>query len=282
MSKDGSLGVKKSYLDELRDKAPSTTYNSHHNFLTKIDTCYQDTITKHSVFSPEDIQQVFFDSFEDAGYEDDTIACYASTFANLLAFDKSIHPNYTMEVLSRTELSEEVKLLHAAITEIKNFLEIRAYGTRTHVYVCLLTELPIRPSLVREIDSQDITNNYSEKFERDMALVNVPISRKFLVRKLGMVDACYHPISPETMDVIQTYCDHEREATNSNQDPLLTSCHGRVSQSSLRKNLRAMVNVAEQYYSVLNKSNDRNCAISKFIQINGGPPTPYDFRKLIW
>ncbi|WP_169732094.1 site-specific integrase [Halostagnicola larsenii] len=147
------------------------------------------------------------------------------------------------EDLLKDTLESDFKEYSERISTLVAYLRQYQFGTRVHVYVELILNTCSQPGCVRDLELEDINS--------DNGTVVISIPETHLVSKAGLVTQRVANISQETSEALEEFLAYERkEPTDISDSPLLTTSHGRVSESTLRREVKQASESAEEYPGV--------------------------------
>lgn len=256
------------YLQALRPRATSATYQSHQNCLTELSRWHRDNTDTPCDISLSTVINFLRDKQSDPTVSDATLEGYVGTTVNFITYNEGSPPNVVLDSI-RTDLEgyepvrvpEEVVI---AVSDLLEYLAAQRYGKRTHSYLEVLLSIDSLAATARGINVDDV--------DFDQQQIHVPVSTRWLVGRVGIVERCVYPLSSEACQVLETYVDSHRHYSELEPNPLFTSTQGRASQNILRRNVRAACQTAIAFHRQVGGNGYSD--LEKFM-------TKYDRRPLL-
>ncbi|WP_323173198.1 hypothetical protein [Natrialba sp. PRR66] len=251
-----------SYLSELSSSVPDSTFWSHQTAVIKLGEWVPESSFSEVWLEGHQLCRFIEDLTKNTTQDITTICGYINSLINLQSFIHQEDPTILKaRLLSRMRSSDVIgdseidKRIHGISTgaDIQNisdrisslvtYLRERQFGTRVHVYVELILDTCSQPGCVRDLELEDINS--------DNNTVVISIPETHLVSKAGLVTQRVTNISPETSEALEEFIAYERkEPTEISDSPLLTTSHGRASESTLRREVKQATESAEEYPGV--------------------------------
>ncbi|WP_124176712.1 site-specific integrase [Natrarchaeobius halalkaliphilus] len=248
-----------SYLSELSSSVPDSTFWSHQTVITKLREWISEPSSSEAWLESHQLCQFVEDLAENTAQDITTICGHINTLINFQSFIHQEDPiilkaRLLLEVESSSILvygeigkhilgiSTEVNFqnLSDRLSPLVTYFRERQFGTRGHAYVELILDTCSRPGCVRNLELED--------FNSDNDTVTISIPETHLVSSAGLVTQRVANISPETSEALEEFITYGRkEPTAATNRPLLTTSHGRASESTLRREVKQASGNADEY-----------------------------------
>jgi site-specific recombinase XerD len=239
-----------SYFQTLSQHAPQTTVNSHRSSIRPFVTfCLEIGVSSRDVLSVTHVHEFLKSRL--ASHSTETIKGHIDSLANFLAYVWTSDPAIVKARIydSPNEFSTgggatwaDISAAAspgldandpqiAAVEMLLDYLRHRRYGSRIHALVELLTATAGQPSVVQQVDVDDLDRNESR--------VTIQISQTHAVSAHGLLQERTVSLPSRTMDALGVYLDHERVVVEDDDcPPLFTTPAGRVDPSTIRKSIK--------------------------------------------
>ena len=248
-----------SYLGILARNTTEATYLSHQTALSKFISWYQNTRHDRS----ESIRELGVRFADHLVSKDklsiDTVCGYFHSISNFLAYIHQANPGLLkrdIAIALKDNSSPKLDAIGsrlfgpletnfatiASVHALLAYLQHRRYGTREHAFVELLVDTRARPLQVQHLDLAQV--------DFDGRTATVGIDKSHLVSRIGLLTKYTVSLSQRTTDVLSVYLEHERKSIpDTNAEPVFTTRHGRVSDSTLHRSIRRASESALRYAS---------------------------------
>jgi site-specific recombinase XerD len=244
-----------SYLEELAAHAPRETFHSHRTVVKAFEDwcCERETVVKQ--LDEAIAVQYLSDLITSGKLSRDTVIGYVASLANFLAYARQGNPRLIQKRIvtkfnesitatneSHQELELPVQLKKAKMNSCESLLSYLRkcqFGSRTHAFVELIYDTKSQPGPLLDADIQDI----------DVAncTLQLSIPETYVVSKTGIVTEWTANFSSDTAVVVEEYLEYERtDVTGVMEEPLFTTTHGRIDESTIRRNIRQASRVANK------------------------------------
>ncbi|WP_152421936.1 site-specific integrase [Natrialba chahannaoensis] len=251
-----------SYLSELSSSVPDSTFWSHQTAIIKLGEWFPESNFSEVWLEDHHLCRFIEYLIESSTQDITTICGYINSLINFRSYVHQEDPTIlkarllsrmkSSDVIEYSEINEHVlgistradsQNLSDQISSLVTYLRERQFGTRVHAYVELILDTCSQPGCVRYLDLEDVNS--------DNVTVVISIPETHLVSRAGLVTQRVANISPETSEALEEFIAYERkEPTESSDSPLLTTSHGRASESTLRREMKQASESAEEYPGV--------------------------------
>jgi site-specific recombinase XerD len=240
------------YLDDLSQNATAATVASHRSTLTRfVDECQSQGLTADELDTQVAAKYLANIS---ADYRTATIRGKISTLTNFLAYVRGEHPEIIRWKIqsklkqqtddptnggeSDSEELARIEDLKVGVSAYLDYVRNRAYGTREHVATEIAVATGCRLRSLRELDVEDL--------QLDAGTLEVSIPEKYAVSQNDLVTTRTVTLTDECVQAVKTYLEHDRIPfeTDDGAKPLFTTQHGRVSATTLRRLMQAIIDAA--------------------------------------
>jgi hypothetical protein len=244
-----------SYFQLLQSKVCDDTFYSHQQAIRNfVDWSQRDS---HWYRNLDDMVTAYVEYLHTRDdYSTGTAVGYVPPLTNFIAFITQKDPEVISillkssisktDIADNTALGDEISqytstvspsgIPESAICNFVSYLENSCFGTRVHIFVKLLLETYAGPKFIRKLDIEDI------EFDSQQVSIGTPATH--LVSKYDLVKRVEFPLSETTIDALSEYCDRDRSSdSNDNSAPLLTTYDGRVSSTTLRREVKSKSDV---------------------------------------
>ncbi|WP_133412373.1 site-specific integrase [Natrarchaeobaculum sulfurireducens] len=248
-----------SYLDELSGSVPDSTFWSQQTTITRfreeVSTLHssEDCLESHQIctFINQVLENTTAEVSTICGWVNDLISLQAyihhqdptilkKRLLSELEESEILDGRVITEYLFKDTLGSDIQGYSERVLTLVAYLRQYQFGTRVHVYVELILDTCSQPGYVRDLELEDIN------LDNDTVVISIPETH--LVSKAGLVTQRVANISPETSEALEEFIAYERkEPTEISDNPLLTTSHGRASESTLRREVKQASESAEEY-----------------------------------
>ncbi|WP_152031260.1 site-specific integrase [Natrarchaeobaculum aegyptiacum] len=251
-----------SYLSELSSSAPDSTFWSHQTVITKLREWIPEPSSSEAWLESHQLCRFVEYLAENTAQDITTICGHMNSLINFQSFIHQEDPNIlkaillseikSSDVIDYSEIDEhilgistgaDIQSLSDRISSLVTYLRERQFGTRVHVYVELILDTCSQAGCVRNLELENANS--------DNGTIVISIPETHLVSKAGLVTQRVANISPETSEALEEFIAYERKKpTEISDNPLLTTSHGRASESTLRREVKQASERAEEYPGV--------------------------------
>lgn len=233
------------YLRRFARVAPESTYVSHQTTLRKFARWLQNQGVS---CQPNERSVAAFAVTMLPDYSPTTIRGDLDTIANFLGYylqtdpglvkirvafyleHEEVDESHEGKLLELVSLLRPARVDHESVETVVSAIDQRKYGNRIHAFVSLLLDTKGHPTLIRQLDLQDL--------DLEAGTVEVKVSKSHAICKAGLMNRRVASLTYPTRNVLDTYLEYERNEISGNSLPLFTTAHGRVSESTLRHTLK--------------------------------------------
>lgn len=256
------------YFQTLSQHAPRATVNSHKSSISPfVSFCQTHRISLDII----DITHVkAFLTSKLASHSIQTVKGHIDSLANFLAYvwktDPAIVKAQIYHSPDRTSTDGETTWTDiqaatpscldtnysqiTAVARLIDYLRHRRYGSRTHAYVELLTATAGQPSVVQQVDVDNL--------DLEDSTVTIRIPRSHAVSAYELLQERTVSLPSQAIDVLEVYLNHERDAAEEHDSgPLFTTPSGRVDPSTIRRAIKKVSQDSQTTPVVENETGDR-------------------------